>query len=805
MIRNFNYIFLISLMTTVAGIVCAQDPNHWADDWRTYQSLHLQEKLFVHPAKTFCLAGELLWFKIYDLDASTNMPLTFSTIAYVELLDKDQHPVQQALIALKDGRGAGSFRLPPTLPSGNYLLRCYTSWMKNFNPDLFFHQTITIVNTFRNVSPVPISASPYSVGFFPEGGNLVFGLRSRLAFQLSGNIPDPQHAKGYVLDQKKDTIATMAPDRMGRGSFSFTPISGSIYKAYIVAGDSIFTAQLPVPYDKGFVMQLTEMTDGRLRISVQTNRGPSMGTVYLLSHTGGRLYDIQSAVFSNNAASGTGTAVAAEASFYIEKKKLGEGITHFTIFDNEKAPVCERLYFTPPSSAMAIDVQLSNTTSGTRKKEEVELTTTFSGQPAKANLSLSVFLLDSLQDIPKEDIKSYLLLSSELKGSIGDPRYYLEDSSAGARIALDNLLLTQGWSRFRWEEVLQHKKHYFEFLPETNGPLISGKLVDKRTGQPGPPTIGYLSVPGKSFIFSSAQSRPDGAIIFDTRNFYNNRDIIVQTNSQTPDSNYRIDITSPFSDKRTFSSMPELQISPALEGQLLSRSIAMQADNNYLFKDKHRFGPIPAEDTVAFYGKGDQDYYLDNYTRFQTLEEVMREFVDDVRVRQQSGMFHYRVRNNLFNQFFEDDPLVLIDGVPSFDLNKILATDPLKIQQIQIVARKFYAGALINDGIVSYKTYEGDLGGYQLDPNAVAIHYEGIQLQQEFYTPVYDKGVPPSSRIPDFRNLLQWAPDINTGADGKVTTSFFTSDIPGTYLLFVQGITDKGQPGSKLMIFTVHP
>jgi hypothetical protein len=350
---------------------------------------------------------------------------------------------------------------------------------------------------------------------------------------------------------------------------------------------------------------------------------------------------------------------------------------------------------------------------------------------------------------------------------------------------------------------LQHKQRYFEFLPELNGPLVAGRLVDRRTGQAAPPTIGYLSVPGKSFVFSTAQSRPDGNILFDTKNFYNNRDIIVQTNSQTADSNYRIDITSPFSDKPTFFPLSAFHLSPTLGDQLLSRSIAMQADNSYLFKDKHRFAPIQ-EDTIAFYGKSDHDYYLDDYTRFQTLEEVMREFIAEVRVRRESGMFHYRVRNNLFNLFFEDDPLVLIDGVPAFNMNKMLGTDPLKIQLVQIMARKFYTGPLVNDGIVSYKTYEGDLGGYQLDPNAVAIHYEGIQLQQEFYTPAYDKGTPPSSRIPDFRNLLQWSPDLHTGEDGKMTTSFYTSDIPGTYLLFVQGITAQGRPGSKMVTFTVH-
>jgi len=121
MIRNTTYIILLWLMTVNLwpGPAHAQDPIRWQDDWRQYQSRNLQEKLFIHPAKTFYLAGEMVWFKIYDVDASTNIPLSFSSIAYAELIDKDQRPVLQARIELRDGNGAGSFRLPATIPSGN--------------------------------------------------------------------------------------------------------------------------------------------------------------------------------------------------------------------------------------------------------------------------------------------------------------------------------------------------------------------------------------------------------------------------------------------------------------------------------------------------------------------------------------------------------------------------------------------------------------------------------------------------------------------------------------------------------------
>ena len=113
-------------------------------------------------------------------------------------------------------------------------------------------------------------------------------------------------------------------------------------------------------------------------------------------------------------------------------------------------------------------------------------------------------------------------------------------------------MLTQGWTRFRWEDILKNKKPYFEFLPETNGAVINGKVVDKRTGRPPSPVIGYLSLPGQHFKLATALSQPDfGSLFFHLDNFYGNKEMIVQTNSQT-DSNCRIDLANPFSDRASY-------------------------------------------------------------------------------------------------------------------------------------------------------------------------------------------------------------------------------------------------------------
>ena len=148
--RNVGFfIFLLN-----CSLLSAQD--HPADNlvhqFNQYQSNALQEKLFVHTDKTFYLAGETVWFKVYAVDASWHKPLAASCISYIEILNKDLKPVMEGKIALINGSGNGSLTIPGFLNTGNYIFRAYTNWMKNFPPDFYFEQTIHIVNTLKTAA-----------------------------------------------------------------------------------------------------------------------------------------------------------------------------------------------------------------------------------------------------------------------------------------------------------------------------------------------------------------------------------------------------------------------------------------------------------------------------------------------------------------------------------------------------------------------------------------------------------------------------------------------------------------------------
>lgn len=780
--RLFIFALLFSkLVTAQIAVDAIRKP------FDAYRAKHLQEKLFVHTDKQFYMAGEIIWFKVYAADAHFNRPIDLSKISYVELLSKEHKPILQAKIALTDGSGNGSFQLPYSVNSGNYILRAYTNWMKNESADYYFEKDLTIVNAFKKPDWPIAEAMNYDIQFFPEGGNLVNGMQSKMAFKVVDINGRSIDCSGVVLNRRNDTLIRFNSLRFGMGHFDITPDAGEEYHAVIRTPEGTqVTKALPPVNTTGIVMRLTEINKDKLLLTIQSKNTGSI--VSLLVHTRQLLkLSLTRELFNN------------KTEIEIDKKQLGDGISHFTVFNESNQAVCERLYFKKPE-ILSINITPAAQNYGARKKVMIDVSASDAYQlPVAGNLSMSVYLLDPLQSFESSNILSYLWLQSDLKGNIESPTYYFSQGT-DVEAAADNLMLTQGWRRFRWENVLQKQMADVEFLPETEGHIINGRVIDKRNGQPAENITTYLSVPAEKSLFTSTVSGKNGAARFNIKNFYGGNEIVVQTNTST-DSTYRIDIGNPFSEKYANRQTPVFSLSEKQSALLQAHSLQSQVSNAYFTEKQQRFLFPQAIDTTPFYAVPDKRYYLDDYTRFITMEEVMREYIEDVRVRKNDGHFSYRIRNQAFDNLFETAPLLLFDGVPVFDVDKIIAFDPLKVKRIDVVAHKFYQHNMVHDGIINYSTYQGDLAGFQLDANALIVEYEGLQLQREFYSPVYETST--TNRVPDFRNVLYWSPEVYTDKNGKKQVSFYTSDIPGTYGVVIQGITTNGLAGSKTTTFTV--
>ena len=322
--------------------------------------------------------------------------------------------------------------------------------------------------------------------------------------------------------------------------------------------------------------------------------------------------------------------------------------------------------------------------------------------------------------------------------------------------------------------MLDNKPAEFSFLPEYNGHVITGKIVVAETNAPAKNIVTYLGIPGKRVQLYTSKSDSLGHLIFNTKDFYGPNEVIVQTNPLV-DSIFRIDVASPFSEQYSKSTMPKFYFKAGMTDALQAHSLGIQVLNIYSGNNIKRYD-IPSIDSSAFYGKPYKTYKLDDFTRFTTMEEDLREYVSEDNIINSRGHFHIKVLND--RGFLDNDPLVLVDGIPLFNIDKVIGIDPLKVRKLEVVRERYYYGPTESEGIFSFTTYKGDLGGVDLDPHAVVIDYEGLQFHREFYSPVYDSESRTANRIPDLRNMLYWSPAVNTGQG----VSFYTSDQSGKYI-----------------------
>lgn len=766
-----------------------------ARQFTAYSQQALPEKLYLHLDRPLYLSGEILWFKINAIDGTVNKPLALSKVAYVEVLDKEQRPVLQTKVLLRQAKGQGSLVLPASLASGNYTVRAYTSWMKNFPADTYFHSTVTILNTRASLGlKATQDSAAYSVQFFPEGGSLVKGVASNVAFQVTDKMGRGLAATGTVVDQQGKTVQSFSTLKHGLGHFVFTPKeAGATYTAIVkLPGATALSRKLPAVAAQGYVLRVEDNTPTQLRVTIEsTVAGQAAEELFLLGHS------------RQQVSVSAGTRLQdGKATLLLDKKKLAEGVTHLTVFNHEKKPVCERLYFTRPTRQLTVAASTSQKVYAGREKVTLQLSTnTLPAQPTAANLSVAVYRLDSLATQAAPDINSYLWLTSDLKGTVENPDYYFTATGPEVAQATDDLMLTHGWSRFRWTDVLARPARPFEFAPELNALSIRARVLNTQTGRPAPNIYAYMGSPSRWINLYNSLSNQEGIVQFEASDLYGPNDLIIQTNTSR-DSVYRLELLNPFAQNfRTSQALP-LQISELNKQDIVNRSLEMQVQNAYFSRQQALYKPH-VTDSIPFYGKPDETYMLDAFTRFKVLEEVMREYVPGVQVRIRKDGFHFMNMDHLNNQIFPENPMVLLDGVPVFNINKIMAFDPLKIQKLDVITSNYFQGSAQYSGIVSFITYKGDLAGFPVDSRALIQEYEGFQQQREFYSPSYATPEEKQSRLPDLRNLLYWNPDVTTSATGTQTLEFYTADQAGTYLVVAQGITPSGLAGTARYFFEV--
>jgi len=292
-----------------------------------------------------------------------------------------------------------------------------------------------------SISVPCLKGSPIQFDLFPEGGNLVSEMDSRLAFKAVSITGNPLEVEGTLFEDEKP-IMDFKSTHAGMGSLMFIP---NAQKKYCIRlsnpkTDSVFL--LPKIYPQGIVMNLGKRNDKFVELHIAQSKGLAKKNVFLRGQLRGVVYCMAPGTLNE------------ELKFKIPLSEFPyQGIAEFTLFDETLNPVAERLVFINPDKKLFIETTLSKEKFQTRDKASLNIKVKDEeGKPVIANLGISVF--DKIYNDPQnpKNILSYYMLTSQLKGKVYDPGYYFDTINQSRTEGFDLLLMTQGWRRYIWSE-----------------------------------------------------------------------------------------------------------------------------------------------------------------------------------------------------------------------------------------------------------------------------------------------------------------------------------------------------------------
>jgi len=337
-----------------------------------------------------------------------------------------------------------------------------------------------------------------------------------------------------------------------------------------------------------------------------------------------------------------------------------------------------------------------------------------------------------------------------------------------------------------------------DFIPEYEGHIISGKINDISTNQTSADEniFSLLGFVGDQVRLFGGTVKEGGNVSFFTKRITGSREMAVSTTSSFGNK-YRISIESPFVSHQEMN-MPELVINRQWHEQLLQRSIGMQVMYAYTADSMSR-----VDTTYSYFRhKPDRSFILDEYTRFNSMEEVVIEFIPPLRFRQYNNKRYLSVLMNENNKFSLNS-MVLLDGIPIMENDIIFNYNPLLVYKIDIYKDKFVFGNNHFEGLVFFTTYQHDYPSLVLDESTQLFDYEGTQVHRYFYSPSYNEKNNSKTKTPDFRHTLLWMPNLETEGKPALSVPFSTSNLTGTFKVTVEGITKDGKVINGMSFFHV--
>ncbi|MDQ2772635.1 MAG: TonB-dependent receptor plug domain-containing protein [Bacteroidota bacterium] len=782
------------------------------------------EKVYLHIDRPVYGTGETIWFSAYVVDAAQHQPDSLSQVLHVDLVSAERRVVARRTLRLHGGRAAGDLDIADTLAAGTYVLRAYTNWMRNAGDDFVYSRRLNV----WPASPIgpqeaPAPAAPTTafgrakaaaaarpdVQFFAEGGDLIEGLPAVVACKATDHTGRGIEVRGQLLNAQNGVVTTFASRHAGMGRFSFVPGSKQRYHARVTLPDGS-TADYPLPavLAGGYTLHVVDAGENFLVEARYRGAAPVPGPVQLLTQVRGTTaYPGPRPI-----------ADSAPAAWRMPKKNYPPGIVHFTLFDANGAPQAERLAFVPPGAA-GVHVSIVADQPSYGPHAPVQLTVRVAdaaGQPVAAQLSVGVndAALAAL-DPNAETITSNLLLTSDLAGYVENPGYYFREPTPATAQALDDLLLTQGWRRFTWKEVLAAQPPTPRFVPEQDISLV-GQVVSEHGSRPiASSQLTFLQTrPAKNV--STATTSPDGRFSFTGFPVGDTAVITLQARRAQGGSNVLImPDQGPLPSFQDLPTLPELSAAPAGVAGFVRRSRQAQAADLDLHPEKAmrnirlanvavtaKRETVPRDDPRRLYGAtGGTVVDFASMPMAQSgmnILQLLQGRVAGLTISGSPPNMSVQIRGQGTPQFILDGQKVDLDLISNMSSSDVEQVEVFKGSEAAIFGNS--GGAIAIYTKRADRNYKSkDVG---LAPGVATVKLAGFYEAREFYQPRYNALLTNPPADPR-TSTLYWNPDVRTNAKGEAELHFFTADGSGTFQATAEGLGRSGQPAQGSGTFKV--
>jgi hypothetical protein len=802
-------LLFFALLSTVSADVFAQSGDskpavalqRWADSIS-------QEKVYLHMDKPYYALGDTIWFKGYLTTGSRHQLSARSGAVYVDLINEKDQPVRMLKLPVDSGTVAGNFILDEDIKQGSYTIRAYSQWMRNAGENYFFYKTFIVGDpnakipaaTAANKKVINATLQQTDIQLFPESGNLVNGLTSRVGFKALGPDGLGQAISGTITDSQNKVVSQFSTLHAGIGSFMLKPIAGKTYTANIKFTDgSTKTTELPAALNEGYVLSVYQAIKNAVTVRIQASAALQNTTVNLIVHSGGELIFSEPIQLNK-----TVTTVS------LEKGTFPSGIAQYTLFNANNEPLNERIAFIKNNDHMQLGVRTPKVIYKRKEQVQLELNARQSGgMPTAANFSVAV--IDESKVPVDEDaestIFSNILLSSDLKGYIEKPNYYFMADTGNVDKALDNLMLTQGYRRFEWKPLLDTASIKPVFAAEKLGITISGNVKNLQHKNADKAVVMLVSLNGR--INKTTVSDAKGRFKFDNLVFADSAKFAVQARTEgNKESIISIDsILAPgISIKQN---LAEVNIIKATLKKAEQEGKPIKLTGRVLKQVDIKAKKIIKDENVMAQG-------MFSPPSDESADRVIR---PDPAMHANVMLF---IRDNLTGVIWKPDGSiqstrfadgvieVLVNGGAGYGggaIEDIPIEDVIKVQIIknnEAIKARLRRGDSYPAGFVNIIT-KVPSARKQYNPGIANIQPKGFNKVRQFYAPRYDKPDDIAAKLPDPRTTtIFWDPYVNTDMTGRTTLDFFNADGPGNYRVVIEGISADGELGRQVYRYKVE-